>query len=58
MSSDPDAPKSQVVEAVPVEPGTDAGTAAGEDAPGDRNESITQPAKLLRIASMVRELLD
>ena len=42
MSMDPDAPKSQVVEAVPVEPGTDAGTAAGEDAPGDRNESITR----------------
>ena len=58
MSMEPDAPQSQVVEAVPVEPGTDAGTAAGEEAQGDRNESITQPAKLLRIASMVRELLD
>jgi hypothetical protein len=58
MSIDPDAPESQVVEAVPVEPGTDAGTTAGEDAQGERNESITQPAKLLRIASMVRELLD
>jgi hypothetical protein len=58
MSIDPDAPHSQVVEAVPVAPGTDAGTATGEDAQGDRNEAITQPAKLLRIASMVRELLD
>jgi hypothetical protein len=27
-------------------------------APGDQEEAITQPAKLLRIASMVRELLE
>ena len=47
---DPDAPQSQVVEAVPVGPGTDVGPAAGEDAQADRNESISQPAKLLRIA--------
>ncbi|MDH4111970.1 MAG: bacterial proteasome activator family protein [Actinomycetota bacterium] len=45
-----------VVEAVPVE-GQEA-PAAGERAPDASTEAITQPAKLLRIASMVRELLD
>jgi Protein of unknown function (DUF2587) len=49
MSMEPDAPAtppagSEVAQAVPVE-------AAG-------SETITEPAKLLRIASMVRELLD
>jgi Protein of unknown function (DUF2587) len=46
-------PAAQVMQAVPVDPGS---------APGDRDtasqETITEPAKLLRIASMVRELLD
>ena len=42
MSLDPDAASAEpVVEAVPVAPGTDAGTATGEDAQGDRNETIT-----------------
>jgi Protein of unknown function (DUF2587) len=49
-----------VVEAVPVEGGSGndapAGGAAGAPAPPP--ETITEPAKLLRIASMVRELLD
>jgi len=40
-----------VVQAVPVE-------AAIEQADGAGQETITEPAKLLRIASMVRELLD
>lgn len=42
-----------------TEPPADAGTPQGETEPqDDRQESITQPAKLLRIASMVRELLE
>jgi hypothetical protein len=49
MSQDPTQPPApEVIQAVPVE--TD-GEAAGR-------ETITEPAKLLRIASMVRELLD
>jgi hypothetical protein len=53
MSSHPDAPQTPVVPAVPVEPvpGTEAPTVP-------QGETITEPAKLLRIASMVRELLD
>ena len=51
----PDPPADAVAQAVPVgqpAPDTDA---AGTNAP---QETITEPAKLLRIASMVRELLD
>jgi hypothetical protein len=47
MSTTPSAPDPQVVEAVPAEP-----------QPQRPQEAITEPAKLLRIASMVRELLD
>src|SRR5436309_4075581 len=50
MSMDPDAPVGKVVQAVPVEQASDT-------AP-PQQETITEPAKLLRIASMVRELLD
>jgi hypothetical protein len=50
MSMDPDAPVGDVVQAVPVEQAPDAAPAP--------QETITEPAKLLRIASMVRELLD
>jgi hypothetical protein len=50
MSMDPDAPVGQVVQAVPIEQAPDAVQAP--------QETITEPAKLLRIASMVRELLD
>jgi hypothetical protein len=50
MSSNPDSPASEVVQAVPVE--QEAG------GPSPQQETITEPAKLLRIASMVRELLD
>src|SRR5512145_2985719 len=60
MSDDPIAtePESEqrVVEAVPVE---DHNADAPDQAEvGLAAESITEPAKLLRIASMVRELLD
>jgi proteasome activator-like protein len=40
-----------VVQAIPVDAPVDQGEAGGQ-------ETITEPAKLLRIASMVRELLD
>src|SRR3954463_1664603 len=53
--SDPEsqAPVPDVMQAVPIPPTTQG------VAPGDQQEeSITQPAKLLRIASMVRELLE
>jgi proteasome activator-like protein len=50
MSDEPQTFESApVVQAVPVEATTEDGPAA---------ETITEPAKLLRIASMVRELLD
>ncbi len=52
MSMDPDASQTETVEAVPV---TEAAAAEATPAQG---EAITQPAKLLRIASMVRELLE
>ena len=47
-------PEPVVMEAVPV--GGEA--AAGQAEPQTSGETITEPAKLLRIASMVRELLD
>src|SRR3954470_5208748 len=52
--SDPQnqAPVPDVMQAVPIPPATQG------VAPGEQEESITQPAKLLRIASMVRELLE
>ena len=40
-----------VIQAIPVQPDQ-------QPAGGDQEEAITQPAKLLRIASMVRELLE
>jgi hypothetical protein len=60
MSDDPTAtepsPESPVVEAVPVEEQGPGDTSSAEaDLPA---ETIAEPAKLLRIASMVRELLD
>lgn len=51
MSTDPE-PQVEVVQAVPVEPGDHMSI------PPDAHETITEPAKLLRIASMVRELLE
>jgi hypothetical protein len=53
MSTEPQAPRDDAVQAIPIEP---------QDMPvpdeGPPQETITEPAKLLRIASMVRELLD
>jgi hypothetical protein len=62
MSDEPTPPSpdtaQRVVEAVPV-PDQPGGAPVGEPADGARpSESIAEPAKLLRIASMVRELLD
>ena len=62
MSDDPTQSEPTVVEAVPVgavpiDQAAEA-TQGGEDAPRSPAEVITEPAKLLRIASMVRELLD
>jgi hypothetical protein len=57
MSQDPTqqpmggTPAPGVVQAIPVE-------AAVEQGEGSSEETITEPAKLLRIASMVRELLE
>jgi len=51
MIQDPTDQPPEVVQAVPVEPPQ---TKADEP----QTETITEPAKLLRIASMVRELLD
>ena len=52
MNPDPgQIPTPGVVQAVPVD-------AQAEQAPPPGTETITEPAKLLRIASMVRELLD
>jgi Bacterial proteasome activator len=49
--TNPETAAPEVVQAVPVEPVED-----GAERP--QQETITEPAKLLRIASMVRELLD
>ena len=49
MSQEPQAPDGEVLQAVPVAPHPDQDEA---------RERIAEPAKLLRIASMVRELLD
>ena len=54
MSTEPGEP-SEVIAAVPVVPGDPA---AGDAQACGQQETITEPAKLLRIASMVRELLD
>ncbi|HET9311963.1 MAG TPA: proteasome activator [Actinomycetota bacterium] len=58
MSDDPTRTnvEQQVVEAVPVE--SEAPAPSDGDAASASGEAITEPAKLLRIASMVRELLD
>ena len=54
MSTEPEMPGDDAVQAIPIEP---------QEMPGPeveipQQETITEPAKLLRIASMVRELLD
>jgi hypothetical protein len=54
MSTEPGDP-SDVMAAIPVSAGPEAD---GADVATSPQETITEPAKLLRIASMVRELLD
>jgi proteasome activator-like protein len=57
MSGPQDAPTMRPMQAVPVEPSVEQpGREQGEGTP--TAETITEPAKLLRIASMVRELLE
>jgi hypothetical protein len=58
MGMDPNVPPGEVIRAVPVEPQSLGAEAAGQGNQGPPPETITEPAKLLRIASMVRELLD
>jgi hypothetical protein len=54
MSTEPEAPRDDAVQAIPIEP---QDMPVSEEVP-PQQETITEPAKLLRIASMVRELLD
>jgi hypothetical protein len=65
MSDQPSAPAvPDVMQAVPMPPPVPGGEQPGGEQPGgeqpggEQEEAITQPAKLLRIASMVRELLE
>ena len=62
MSTPQDSPPIEPIPAVPIESPAEAGTGGpGKEAPGAEGpptETITEPAKLLRIASMVRELLE
>ena len=53
MSTEPEAPSDDAVQAIPIEP---QDMPVSDEEP--TQETITEPAKLLRIASMVRELLD
>jgi hypothetical protein len=57
---DPDTAKDEATEAVLVEPGERAGPSDGltDDASKDVIESVEQPAKVMRIGSMVKQLLD
>ena len=54
MSTEPEMPGDDAVQAIPIEPQE----MPGPEAEVPQQETITEPAKLLRIASMVRELLD
>src|SRR5437762_3711225 len=52
-------PSADVIQAVPVVAGSERQAGDGAEAADAASpETITEPAKLLRIASMVRELLD
>jgi hypothetical protein len=59
MSEDSaETPEQPILQAVPVPPGEHL-TAAGDESGGEpQKDAITEPGKLLRIASMVRELLE
>jgi len=62
VSTPQDSPPIEPIPAVPIETPPEAGQAEpGKEQPGTDGpptETITEPAKLLRIASMVRELLE
>ena len=62
MSTPQDSPAIEPIPAVPIEASPELGQAAPDkEIPGTEGpptETITEPAKLLRIASMVRELLE
>ena len=63
MSTPQDSPPIEPIPAVPIETSSPQSGQAepGKDTPGAEGpptETITEPAKLLRIASMVRELLE
>jgi proteasome activator-like protein len=62
VSTPQDSPPIEPVPAVPIEASPESGQAeTGKETPetdGPPAETITEPAKLLRIASMVRELLE
>jgi hypothetical protein len=63
VSTPQDSPPLEPIPAVPIEaPSPEPGQAeSGKETPGSEGpptETITEPAKLLRIASMVRELLE
>lgn len=60
MSTPQDSPPAEPIPAVPIEPTPAPGQEASPSGlpEGPPTETITEPAKLLRIASMVRELLD
>ena len=62
MSTPQDSPPIEPIPAVPIETPPEPGQAEpGKEQPGTDGpptETITEPAKLLRIASMVRELLE
>jgi Protein of unknown function (DUF2587) len=62
VSAPQDPPPVEPIPAVPIEaPPSPAQAEPGKDTPGTEGpptETITEPAKLLRIASMVRELLE
>jgi proteasome activator-like protein len=56
--SSPAPPGANVVQGIPVVPGSQPEATGDVAAAMPSQETITEPAKLLRIASMVRELLD
>jgi hypothetical protein len=62
VSTPQDSPPIEPIPAVPIEASPESGQAeTGKETPatdGPPTETITEPAKLLRIASMVRELLE
>ena len=61
MNAEPDSATEEANETVVMGPGEHAGVSdglTGERAEGDLVESVEQPAKVMRIGSMVKQLLD